>query len=73
MGIPTFKIGILDGYENEILKDLIKFKYQENFHYFEFDFTKYSIDDINKISEIENIGKTKSLKSAIKFIDNILI
>ena len=70
---PLFKIGILDGYENEILKDLIKFKYQENFHYSEFDFTKYSIDDINKISEIENIGKTKSLKSAIKFIDNILI
>lgn len=70
---PLFKIGILDGYENEILKDLIKFKYQEKFHYSEFDFTKYSIDDINKISEIENIGKTKSLKSAIKFIDNILI
>lgn len=70
---PLFKIGIIDGYENEILKDLIKFKYQEKFHYSEFDFTKYSIDAINKMSEIENIGKTKSLKSAIEFIDNILL
>lgn len=70
---PLLKIGIIDGYENEILTDLIKFKYQEKFHYSEFDFTKYSLDDTNNISKIENIGKKKSLNSAIQFIDNILI
>jgi putative endopeptidase len=70
---PLFKIGILDGYENAIFKDLLKFKYQEKIHISEFDFTKYKLDDINKISEIENIGKKKSVKSALKFIDNILM
>lgn len=70
---PILKVGILDGYENEIFKELLKFKYQEKIHISDFDFTKYKIDDINKISEIENIGKKKSVKSALKFIDNILM
>jgi hypothetical protein len=69
---PLFKIGILDGYENGIFKDLLKFKYQEKIHISEFDITKYKLDDINKISEIENIGKKKSLKSALGFIDKQL-
>lgn len=70
---PLVKVGITDGYENEIFKDLLKFKYQKKIHISELDFTKYSIDDINKISEIENIGKKKSVKSALKFINNILM
>lgn len=69
---PLLKVGIIDGYENEIFKELLKFKYQEKFHISEFDSTKYSIDDINKISEIENIGKKKSVKSAVEFIDKQL-
>lgn len=69
---PLVKIGIRDGYENEIFKDLLKFKYQEKIHISEFDLTKYSLDDINNISEIENIGKKKSLKSALGFIDKQL-
>ena len=67
---PLLKIGI--GYENEIFKELLKFKYQEKIHISEFDFTKYSLDDINNISKIENIGKKKSLKHAIGFIDKQL-
>jgi len=70
---PLLKIGILDGYENEIFKELLKFKYQEKFHISEFDFTKYSSDDINKTSEIENLGKKKSIKSSLEFINNILM
>ena len=70
---PLIKVGLADGYENEIFKELLKFKYQEKIHISDFDFTKYSLDDINKISEIENIGKKKSVKSALKFIDNILM
>ena len=50
----------------------MKFKYQEKIHISEFDFTKYSLDDINKISELENIGKKKSVKSALEFIDKQL-
>ena len=50
----------------------MKFKYQEKIHISEFDLTKYKIDDINKISEIENIGKKKSLKSSLGFIDKQL-
>lgn len=69
---PLLKMGIIDGYENEIFKNLLKFKYQEKIYISDFDFTKYSIDDINKISEIENIGKKKSLKSALEFIDKQL-
>jgi hypothetical protein len=67
---PLLKIGI--GYENAIFKDLLKFKYQEKIHISEFDFKKYSLDDINNISKIENIGKKKSLKHAIGFIDKQL-
>jgi hypothetical protein len=67
---PLLKIGI--GYENEIFKELLKFKYQEKIHISEFDFKKYSLDDINNISKIENIGKKKSLKHAIGFIDKQL-
>jgi hypothetical protein len=70
---PILKVGILDGYENAFFTDLLKFKYQEKFHISDFDFTKYSLDDINKISEIENIGKKKSLKHAIEFIDRELV
>jgi hypothetical protein len=70
---PLFKIGILDGYENEIFKELLKFKYQKKIHISDFDVKKYSLDDINKISEIENIGKKKSLKYAIEFIDRELV
>jgi len=70
---PLFKIGIIDGYENEIFKELLKFKYQEKIHISEFDFTNYQIDAINKFSEIENIGQKKSVKSATEFIDNILM
>ena len=69
---PLLKMGIIDGYENAIFKDLLKFKYQEKIHISEFDLTKYKIDDINKISEIENIGKKKSLKSSLGFIDKQL-
>jgi hypothetical protein len=67
---PLLKIGI--GYENEIFNELLKFKYQEKIHISEFDFTKYSLDDINNISKIEYIGKKKSLKHAIGFIDKQL-
>jgi hypothetical protein len=67
---PLFKI--LNGYENTIFKDLLKFKYQEKIHISEFDLTKYKLDDINKNSEIENIGKKKSVKSALGFIDKQL-
>jgi FKBP-type peptidyl-prolyl cis-trans isomerase len=70
---PLLKIGIIDGYENEIFKELLKFKYQEKIHISEFDFTNYQIDAINKFSEIENIGQKKSVKSATEFIDNILM
>ena len=70
---PILKVGILDSYENAIFTDLLKFKYQEKIHISDFDFTKYSLDDINKISEIENIGKKKSLKHAIEFIDRELV
>jgi hypothetical protein len=69
---PLLKAGILDGYENEFLKKLLEFKYQEKIHISDFDLTKYSLDDINKISEIENIGKKKSVKHAIEFIDKQL-
>jgi len=69
---PLLKVAILNGYENGIFKSLLKFKYQEKIHISEFDFTKYKLDDINKISEIENIGKKKSLKHAIEFIDKQL-
>ena len=69
---PLLKVAILDGYENAIFKELLKFKYQEKIHISEFDFTKYSLDDINKISELENIGKKKSVKSALEFIDKQL-
>lgn len=72
---PLLKIGIIDGYENEIFKNLLKFKYQEKIYISDFDFTKYkyNIGDINKISEIENIGKKKSVKTAVIFIDRELI
>jgi hypothetical protein len=70
---PLFKVSIINGFENAIFKDLLKFKYQEKIHISEFDLTKYNIDDINKISEIENIGKKKSLKSSLGFIDRELV
>ena len=70
---PILKIGVIDGYENEILKDLLQFRYQEKFHISEFDLTSYSIDDTRNISKLKNIGRKKSLQSAVTFINRELI
>jgi len=67
---PLLKAGIF--YENEIFKKLLEFKYQEKIHISNFDLTKYSLDNINQISEIENVGKKKSIKSAVTFMNREL-
>lgn len=70
---PLLKIAAIDGYENEILKDLLQFKYQEKIHTSEFDLTAYSIDDSRNISKLKNIGRNKSLQSAVTFINRELV
>ena len=59
-------------YENQFFRDLLKYKYKKNICIVDFDNTNYSLDDINKISELEHIGENVSLNPAIKFIDNKL-
>ena len=68
--IPLFHVTL--NYENQFFRDLLKYKYQKNICIVNFDFTKYNIDDVKKISEIKDIGENVSLKPAIKFIDNKL-
>jgi hypothetical protein len=70
---PLIKLSIIDGFENEILKDLIKFKYQEKFHISEFDLTTGNLDDVDKIEEFKKIGEKKSFKSSLEFIDKHII
>ena len=67
---PILNISL--NYENQFFRNLLKYKYQKNICIVDFDVTKYSIDDIKKISELEQIGSKVSLKPAIKFIDNKL-
>jgi hypothetical protein len=72
-GIIGWLLPILNttlNYENQIFRDLLKYKYKQNVFIIDFDVTKYNIDDIKKKSEIEQIGETKSTKSAMKFINN---
>jgi len=59
-------------YENQIFRDLLKYKYQKNICIVDFDVTKYNMDDLQHIAEIEQIGTKMSTKPAIKFIDNKL-
>jgi hypothetical protein len=68
--LPILNISI--NYENKFFRDLLKYKYKKNICIIDFDISNYSIDDINKISELEHIGEKISLNPAIKFIDNKL-
>jgi len=68
--LPILNISI--NYENQFFRDLLKYKYKKNICIIDFDISNYSIDDINKISELEHIGEKVSLNPAIKFIDDKL-
>jgi hypothetical protein len=69
----TLNIPTLLSYENKILDNLLKYKYDKKLCIVNFDLTKYSVDDITKISEIKQIGTNMSLKPSIKYIEEILL
>lgn len=69
--IPILNLTL--NYENQFFRDLLKYKYKKNICIVDFNVTKYNIDSVKQIKEIEQkIGNNVSLNPSIKFITNNL-
>jgi len=59
-------------YENSILENLLKYKYQNNIYIASIPTGQYQIDDVKNIQGIKQIGMNFSTKPAVEFINSKL-
>lgn len=68
---PIINIGI--NYENNILCNLIKYQWQQNFFKVDFPIQPFPLDDLNNIAALEKIGNNISIDPSVVYIDTIIL